>query len=217
MSNDEVEQLFKAITKVQRTQGINISITKLAEKVFKAMDAILLDRMREHVLKSAKPLQELMVRHDLNKDGALEYLEVEGLLLECQLAFKTNMFARLINIMDPDRRASKVTYTTLKYYMLSDQPQSSVVSISAASLTHHSVSHDMRPSKDIHGGEDISPEELGMCRSGARKILQAYSATSGGIYEALNARDKMGEGLISREDLQRMLEEQKIPDLTGAE
>lgn len=56
MSSDEVEHLFKSITKVQRTQGINLSISKLTEKVFKAMDAILLDRMREHVLKSGKPL-----------------------------------------------------------------------------------------------------------------------------------------------------------------
>lgn len=63
-----------------------------------------------------------MARHDLNKDGALEYLEVEGMLLECQLAFKTNMFSRLIDMLDPDRRASKVTYNTLKYNLLSDQP-----------------------------------------------------------------------------------------------
>jgi hypothetical protein len=92
MSNEEVEIMFKAITKVQRTLGVNISATKLTEKVFRALDALLIERMRDSVAKSMKPLHELLMRFDANKDGFLEYSEVETMFLECQLAFKPQMF-----------------------------------------------------------------------------------------------------------------------------
>ncbi len=58
MSNEEVEILFKSVTKVQRTLGVNMSMTKLTEKVFRALDALLIERMRDSVAKSMKPLHE---------------------------------------------------------------------------------------------------------------------------------------------------------------
>jgi hypothetical protein len=66
MSSEEVEILFKSVTKVQRTLGVNISITKLTEKVFRALDALLIERMRDSVAKSMKPLHELLQRYDAN-------------------------------------------------------------------------------------------------------------------------------------------------------
>jgi Ca2+-binding EF-hand superfamily protein len=51
--------------------------------------------MRDSVIKSVRPLGELMSKHDSNKDGALDYNELENLFLELQLAFKPNMFARV--------------------------------------------------------------------------------------------------------------------------
>ena len=92
MSNEEVEILFKSVTKVQRTLGVNISVTKLSEKVFRALDALLIERMRDSVAKSSKPLNELLQRFDANHDGFLENSELETMFLECQLAFKTQMF-----------------------------------------------------------------------------------------------------------------------------
>jgi len=83
MSSEEVEILFKTVTKCQRTLGVNISITKLTERVFHALDALIIDKMRDAVAKSMKPLNELFARYDANKDGMLEYLELENLLLEC--------------------------------------------------------------------------------------------------------------------------------------
>ena len=83
MSGPEVEALFKNLTKSVRTTGVEISITKLTEKVFRALDALLIERMRDSVAKSMKPLSELVAKHDANKDGAVEYLELENLLLEC--------------------------------------------------------------------------------------------------------------------------------------
>jgi Ca2+-binding EF-hand superfamily protein len=83
MSSEEVEILFKSVTKVQRTLGVNISITKLTEKVFRALDALLIERMRDSVAKSMKPLHELLQRYDANQDGFLECSEVETMFLEC--------------------------------------------------------------------------------------------------------------------------------------
>lgn len=64
------------------------------------------------------------------------------------------------------------------------------------------------------GHDDTTPEELAYCRSGARKILNAFQS---GIVDALNARDKLKEGLLSRDQLQQLIVEQKVPELTPAE
>lgn len=117
MSSDEVEFLFKAVTKSVRTIGVNISITKLIEKVFIATDALLLEKMKDSIQKSLRPIADLISRHDSNKDGCLDYPEFENLLLECQLAFKPAMLARVYGLMDPGKRTSKITTNTLKFYL----------------------------------------------------------------------------------------------------
>ena len=83
MSNEEVEILFKHVAKCQRTIGVTLSIAKLTEKVYRALDALLIERMRDSIAKSMKHLSDLVSRHDANKDGALEYVELENLFLEC--------------------------------------------------------------------------------------------------------------------------------------
>jgi len=88
MSSEEVEILFKNVAKCQRTVGVTLSITQLSQKVFRALDALLIERMRDSIAKSVKPLGELVMRHDSNKDGALEYVELENMFLDSQLAFK---------------------------------------------------------------------------------------------------------------------------------
>ena len=183
MSGPEVEALFKNLTKSVRTTGVEISITKLTEKVFRALDALLIERMRDSVAKSMKPLSELVAKHDANKDGAVEYLELENLLLECQLAFKPVMFRRVCeHIFDPAKKAGKVTLNTLKFYLVSDSQPSAAISSAAGSIHQPSsisgkpaakLNYDIEPSKDT-GLDDTSPDELVLCRSGARKILSSF-------------------------------------------
>jgi hypothetical protein len=83
MSNEEVELLFKHVAKCQRTLGVNLSITKLTQRVFRAVDALLIERMRDSVSKSMKSLPELLKRFDSNNDGFLEHHELESLFLDC--------------------------------------------------------------------------------------------------------------------------------------
>ena len=52
------------------------------------------------------------------------------------------------------------------------------------------------------------------CRNAARKILQSFQSS---IIDALHAKDRLNEGLISREDLQRTIESQKVHDLMPGE
>lgn len=59
MSNDEVEYLFKNVTKSVRTIGVNISINRLTDKVFYALDALLIDMMKENIARSTRPMIEL--------------------------------------------------------------------------------------------------------------------------------------------------------------
>lgn len=70
----------------------------------------------------------------------------------------------------------------------------------------------------IDGGPKISQEssneEMNMCRQGSRKIL---SAMQGNLLDLLSKRDIYHEGIIGREDLQNIIREQKIPELTQGE
>ena len=61
MSNEEVEILFKHVAKFQRTLGVNLSITKLTERVYTAFDALLIAKMRDSVVKQMKPFGDLVI------------------------------------------------------------------------------------------------------------------------------------------------------------
>ena len=61
MSNEEVEILFKHVAKCQRTIGVNLSITKLTERVFNALDALLIAKMRDSIARQLRPFGELVV------------------------------------------------------------------------------------------------------------------------------------------------------------
>jgi hypothetical protein len=60
-----------------------MSIDKLTDKVFRAVDALLIEKIKENVAKSLRSLSELVQKHDSNKDGCLEYPELENMMLEC--------------------------------------------------------------------------------------------------------------------------------------
>ena len=117
MTENEIEQLFKYVTKTVKTIGVEISINRLTEKVFSALDALLIEKMKDAITKSLKPLSELFSRHDANKDGKLGYDELENLLLECQVAFKPNMLDRIYALMDANKKTSKISYETLKFFL----------------------------------------------------------------------------------------------------
>lgn len=95
MGSEEVESLFKKVTRSQRTIGVHISISKLTEKVFKALDAHLVNVMRDHVSKAMKSLQEMFSRQDDKKQGSIDYEQLAQLFLECGLVFKDRMFNRV--------------------------------------------------------------------------------------------------------------------------
>jgi hypothetical protein len=87
-------------------------------------------------------------------------------------------------------------------------------------MTASHANHDMEPSRERRQGggnyseDDITPEELALVRSAARKILQSFQAS---LSEALESRDRLKEGLVSREDVQKIIEEQKVPELQMVE
>jgi hypothetical protein len=100
MTADEVEFLFKHVTRSVRTIGVVMSVEKLTMKVFTAVDALLIEKTKDAISKALRTFRELFDRHDSNKDGNLEYAEFENMLLECQIAYKPSMFERLILILD---------------------------------------------------------------------------------------------------------------------
>lgn len=100
------------------------------------------------------------------------------MFLECQLAFKPQMFQRIsTQIFDiaKVKKSNKVAIQTLKFFLASDSQHSSVVTTShqGGSLGQtKSSNYDLEPSKDP--GNDTSPEELTLIRSGARKVLTSF-------------------------------------------
>jgi hypothetical protein len=147
--------------------------------VFRALDALLIERMRDSTSKSLKPLHDLLSRFDSNHDGFLEYSEIENMFLECQLAFKPQIFHRITSsVFDIGQlkrsNGSKVSSQTLKFLLASDTQQSALT-ISHSSTLHNKgtgANYDVEPSKDL--GNDTSPEELNLIRSGARKIIMSF-------------------------------------------
>ncbi len=59
MSESEGERLFKYLTKSQNVSGLTVSMGALADKVFRAVDAILVEKVKDALLKSAKSLSAL--------------------------------------------------------------------------------------------------------------------------------------------------------------
>lgn len=121
MGGEEVEHLFKVVAKCQRTIGVTLSITKLTDKVYHALDALLVERMRDAVAKAAVSLPDLVARHDANRDGFLEYKEIDNMFLELQLAFRAKTFDRLCgHLLDAGKKAGKVHGNRIKFLLQSD-------------------------------------------------------------------------------------------------
>lgn len=88
ISQDEAEQIFKFVAKVQKTIGVQMSVTKLVDHVFYALHAVIIERMKDGLRRSGKYTADLLLKHDANRDGFLSYHEMESLLLELQVSFK---------------------------------------------------------------------------------------------------------------------------------
>jgi hypothetical protein len=83
MTENEVEHIFKYVTKTIRSVGVTISMNMFSDKVYYAVDALLIEKMKDSVFRSMRTLTELFTKHDSNKDGLLEFQELENLLLDC--------------------------------------------------------------------------------------------------------------------------------------
>jgi hypothetical protein len=83
MTESEVDTIFKYVTKTINPTGVRLSMSMFTDKVFNALDAILIEKMKDSVVKSLRPLSELFAKYDSNKDGFIDLTEFESLLLEC--------------------------------------------------------------------------------------------------------------------------------------
>lgn len=52
MTDVEVETVFKYITKSIKTIGVTLSVNRFTDKVFQALDALLLEKMKDAVAKT---------------------------------------------------------------------------------------------------------------------------------------------------------------------
>ena len=89
------------MTKTIKTIGVTISINRLVDRIYMALDAILIERMKDAIARTLNSLSNLFKKYDANKDGKLDYAEFENLLLECQLCLKPPLLERLFMLLDP--------------------------------------------------------------------------------------------------------------------
>jgi Ca2+-binding EF-hand superfamily protein len=114
------------------------------------------------------------------------------------------MLQLIYSMMDPQKKTSRISYETLKFYLASSSYSS-----------HIAVSLDFDPTLERASlSAETSNEELNMCKSGARKIL---SASQNNLNDLLTKHDKHGEGMISREDVVGVFTGLNIKDLSKAE
>lgn len=116
MSPNENEAVFKYITKSLRTTGVTISISTLCNKVYTAVQALLVDKIKDGIFKSMKSLHDLFSKFDSKRTGFLDYVETENLLLECQVILKPNMLSQVFSLLDPNKRYKKIGYDKLKFF-----------------------------------------------------------------------------------------------------
>ena len=140
-----------------------------------------------------------MAKRDTNKDGYLEYEQVETLLMD---DMKVTSYARgtpcvdniftgvLIDmILDPvgQRRKGKVSFEVLKFYFGSEFSQS------GAQTTLDLVPQQDAQAEVASAGAPkvMNTEQIQMFRKAARKIL---SATGNQLYDIIGTLDKYDEG-----------------------
>jgi len=124
------------------------------------------------------------------------------------MAFKPNMLKEIYQLLDPGKRFNKISFPTLKFFICDTSPGALMGGILGRSV-------DMEPSQEkANLSQETSIEELNICKGAARKIL---SAAQNNLPELLSKKDLNNEGIISREDIQRTLEEVKVKDLSGGE
>lgn len=126
MSNEEIEHLFKYVTKSLRTIGVTMSVNRLTEKVYNAVDALLIEKARDALQKSMRSFHENFQRHSSKKNNFLDYPELENLLLECSLVLKPSMLDRLYKLLDPGKKLSKIAYNSLKFLVSGDVSERAV-------------------------------------------------------------------------------------------
>jgi hypothetical protein len=96
-----------------------MSVTKLVDQVFYALHAVIIERMKDGLRRSGKYTSDLLLKYDNNKDGFLSYHEVESLLLEIQVSFKTHTFNEIVlaEILDPHKKQAKVSFDIIKWFI----------------------------------------------------------------------------------------------------
>ena len=154
MSNDEIEGLFLHVGKCTRTSAVSLKIRQLTEKVFRALDAVLIQQMRESVRTSGRAFEDLVTVNDANKDGYLELKEVEQMLLSCAIAFKHNIFNRIFHfIFNIEKSKQLLTRVSAKVIKFVIGPDASTGSGSGTSSSVSNVilggsNYDMHPQRE---------------------------------------------------------------------
>jgi hypothetical protein len=116
LSDVEIDQLFKCVAGRDRlTSRDEIEPEKFITKVYDAVQAQMLFRIKRCLTNSRKFLVDLITAHDANRDGFLTHKEVDSLLFELQVGLKPKVTQNILiaKVLDP-RNTSKVAADRLK-------------------------------------------------------------------------------------------------------
>lgn len=180
-----------------------MEITKLIDLVFQAVHAVLVDRMQAGLKRSNKYLSDLLVSHDKNKDGFLDYGEFESMLLEIQISFKPQIMQKTLirEIMDVGGRNAKISFDIVKH-VIGDNIGGGM---------------DITPSLEepsSGGSGAFSANQLKSIKAAARKVLIAFN---GQMMDVLSREDTHNVGMLKMEKVKSKINEKPIKDLKPSE
>jgi Ca2+-binding EF-hand superfamily protein len=85
LSDLEIEEIFGVVTKQPREKWQTVArleVEQLVEQVMEAIDAIIIEEVRQELRRKQLHLVDLIHKHDANKDGVLTLNEVDNMLDE---------------------------------------------------------------------------------------------------------------------------------------
>lgn len=112
----DAKNIFQAIHNGM-DKGV-VLVGEVLDKVFYAVEALVVDRMQAALMRDGTPLIDLASQIARNKNLEMDYAEVEKLMTKLQIYFNRDIFQNIVitRLLDPSQKKGRVSFEQLKRF-----------------------------------------------------------------------------------------------------